>query len=510
MVTRILGSAELGRVVAANAVMQVLFVVAGAGLRPAVQRRYAEPGGESDASRLLSLAVASAALLTVVADVTGPFWSVHVGFDSYSGPVRLAVLWAGISAVTDSCLALLRSQDRLPAFSSVSLLQSVVAEATSLILVHQVQASATMFLLGQLSVQIVAAGLGLTLVPPRGLRPGDGRLVVSALTYGVPLIPAVLCTFVLDTADRLIIQNELGPGEVARYHVAYNIGALPTLLVGLLSATWLPRTFAVAAGRERAAVLAASRDVLFGLLAPVVLGLSAVAPLVLRLWAPASYRVEGLLAVNAVVVISVLPYAAGLVSTRALMAEGRTGAVAVAQAVAAVANVALNLVLIPRYGLLGSAAATCAAYLLLHAILRQFAGSLVPGRPPASLLVRSGTAALGAMVAVVVPSSGVALAGRCAVVLLSLVWFGRLVRSATRTDERPGGRHARARRPAARPASGASSGRGPGVPPLRRQDQRCGVRADGAFAAAAGQPAAPNPHQPLQLVPGGGRGARAS
>jgi O-antigen/teichoic acid export membrane protein len=428
-VTRLLTPPQFGRVAAANAVMQVLFVVAGLGLSTALQRQYAGPGGHRDAPRVLGFALVAAALVTAVADLTGPLWSPVLGFGAYQGAVRLAVFWAGVSAMTNTSLALLRSQDRLRAFGVVSLLQSVVAEVTSLVLVV-VAPTATMFLLGQLSVQIVATVTALALAPPRMVRPADRRLIAAALAFGLPLLPAVLCTFVLNSADRLLLQSQMGAIAVARYQVAYNVGALPILLVGVLNSSWMPRIFSLAQGRERSAVLAASRDLLYKVLAPVVIGMAAGAPIVLSVWAPASYRPEELLLVNALVVVSVVPYTSGLSSTRALMAEGRTVFVAVAQGIAAAANVVLNLVLIPRWGLAGSAAATFLAFALLHEVLLVRARALIPLRPSAGLRVGLLAVIVLALTTALLPATGFCLIVRCVVTTVCLVWFGLVVRGA--------------------------------------------------------------------------------
>ncbi|MGY1779754.1 lipopolysaccharide biosynthesis protein [Geodermatophilus sp. SYSU D01036] len=423
LMTRALAAPAFGDVVAANAVMQVAFVLAGLGLYTAIQRRYAQSGGRRDPATLLGFSIVASTGVTVCLELTGPLWAVALGFDAYSGPVRVAVLWAGASAVTNSALALLRSQDRLAAFSTVSLLQSVVAEATSLLLVIGVEPTATMFLLGQLGVQVVAMTVALVMTPPRLPRPRDRAMLGRALAFGLPLVPAVLSTFVLNSADRLMVQSELGATAVARYQVAYNVGALPMLLLGVLNTSWMPRIFSFKESHERAAVIAASRDTLYRLLMPVLVGLAAGAPLVLRIWAPPEYEPETLLMVNAVVLASAIPYTAGLSATRTLMAEGRTGYVALAQGIAGTTNVGLNLVLIPLLGLTGSAAATLVSLGVLHLLMIRRAQTLIRvTRPPTGLLV--GLLATGAATLLIatVPA-GTGIVARAAVVLAALAWF---------------------------------------------------------------------------------------
>jgi O-antigen/teichoic acid export membrane protein len=434
VITRVMGVAQFGGVAAATAVMQILFVVAGLGLSTAIQRQYAARGGPAQARTLLTVALAAALVVTVLIDATGELWSPYLGFGSYGGAVRLAVVWAGVSAVTNSALALLRSKDQLLAFSSVSLLQSVGAAAASLALVATVQPTATAFIFGQLLLQVLALALAFVWVMPGPLRRSDSALVRAALAYGLPLVPAVLGTFVLGAADRFIVQAQLGTVEVARYQIAYNIGSIPLLLVSILNAAWLPRIFALEDKRERPAVLTASRDALYVLLIPVVIGLSVGAPLMLRIWAPPAYRPDELLLVTALVIVAVLPYTAGTASTRALLAHGQTRWIALATLAAGVVNVGLNLVLVPAYGLTGAALATFLAYLALQWMLASRVPVPVAARPASPRLLLAVVAAgLVALLAAALPTSAGFLVLRSVAVLVTIAWFAWQVRSLTTT-----------------------------------------------------------------------------
>ncbi len=436
LMTRVLDAPSFGEVAAANAVMQVVFVVVGIGLYQAIQREYARDPGGRGAAKLLSVSVVAAVLLSSLGYLSGPLWAPHVGFSSFSEALRIAVLWAAASAVTNSALALLRSQDRLLAFSTVSLLQSVVASIASLVLVLRFSDTAETFLLGQLIVQVFAALLGLALARPRVPGRRDRDLVETALAFSLPLVPAVLCTFILNTSDRLILQSHLGSTAVAQYQVAYNVGSLPILLLGVLNSSWMPRFFSFKEAHERTAVISASRDLLYSLLVPVLIGLAAGAPLVLRFWAPPSYQPDTLLLVNAIVLVTAIPFAAAQASMRGLMADGRTMFIAAAQAVAAGLNVLLNLVLIPHFQLAGSAAATLLSFGALHVLMATRVRTLsrTLGRvrlPRASLMALLVLAAVVTLALSAVPA-GSALVLRVVLVLLTLAWFGGRFVSATK------------------------------------------------------------------------------
>jgi O-antigen/teichoic acid export membrane protein len=359
--TRLLGPSRFGVVASSIAVMQVLVAVASLGLQSAVQRCYAR-FGERDARRLITLAIASSLVVFVLASASAPGWAPALGLGRYPAAVRFAVAWALLTAISNAALGLLRSRDQLVPFATVSLSQSIVAEVLSLLLVVAVRRSAAAYVLGQLVAQALAVAVALALTRPLPLGRRHLRMVTGALRYSIPLVPGALAVFVLEASDRLVLQHDLGAAAVARYAVAYNIGAIPILLLGVLDSVWMPRVFALDDERVRDSVLTRSRDALYALLIPVVAGLAIGGPILLHLWAPASYRPDGLLLVLALVAASSIPVAGAISHTRVLLTEGRTAAVAVATTIAAGTNLVLNVVLVPRLGIEGSALATLLSY----------------------------------------------------------------------------------------------------------------------------------------------------
>jgi O-antigen/teichoic acid export membrane protein len=425
-ITRVLGVSEFGTVTSANAAMQVLFIVAGFGLQAAVQREYAARPAFPGARRLVGFAVVAAVLVSVLAWMTVGLWSRPMGLADEPAALKLAVVWAGSSAITNISLGLLRSQDRLIAFATVSLMQSVIAEALSLVLAVTGHASAEDFLLGQVIAQLIAVGLGLILAPPALFLPSDRELVRNALRFALPLVPSVLSTFVLSTSDRLIVEAHLGSEAVARYQVAYNVAAMPMLLLSVLSSAWMPRFFGLTNENDRHTLLRVSRDALNRLMIPVVLGFAFGGPLVLRIWAPASYRPDQLQLVMTIVLVTVVPFAAQLSVTRTLMTVGQTTKIAWTTLLAAAVNVVLNLVLIPSYGLTGSAIATLAAYCLLYLVLSFFGRSVSLGSSPRATQLQLGLAIGIAFISAAVPESRLVILVRLVGALATLAWFLRV------------------------------------------------------------------------------------
>jgi O-antigen/teichoic acid export membrane protein len=426
--TRILGPSSYGLVASSIAVMQVLLVLGALSLQTAVQRQFAEPRGERDARRLITLSIVTSALVFVVADATGPLWAPALGFGGYPHAVRFAIAWASLGAITQVALGLLRSYERLIAFAAVSLLQSVVAAALGLLLVLLVQRSSAEYVLGQVLAQAAAVAVALYCTRPLAIRRRHLQMARRALGYALPLVPGALATFVLDAADRLVLQHSLGSEAVARYAVAYNLGSIPILLLGALSTMWMPRVFALAESGLRNSVLAQSRNALYALLIPVVAGLSLGAPLLLRIWAPPSYRPDDLLLVLATVAASSFAVAGATTNIRVLLAEGRTAPIALATIFAAAVNLALNFALVPIWKLEGSALATLLAYVAFHASLVPVARRVHPfPRTQLLLAVEAAIAVAIAIGSTWLPVSRPALVIRLLVALACLGVFASVL-----------------------------------------------------------------------------------
>ncbi len=92
LISCVLDVTAFGQLAAANAVMQVLFVITGLGLAGALQRTYAQADGRDNARRLLTGLLAAALVLTLLVDLTGMRWAPLLGFDGYPDALRLAGL----------------------------------------------------------------------------------------------------------------------------------------------------------------------------------------------------------------------------------------------------------------------------------------------------------------------------------------------------------------------------------------------------------------------------------
>ena len=388
LMTRVLGLHQYGIFAADLALLYVLYYTSNLGLNIGIQRLYSQVDGERRSRNLLAASLVLVSLITALVYLTGPRWSPVLGFGHFPLSTRLTVVWSGLFAMTWICLAVLRCHERLLVFTIVCLLQAIVGIGIGTLVAYLHRQLATDVLWCALVTQAVAVLLSLSTVTPHWRGLWDLRTVGATLRFSLPIVPLQLSTFVLSASDRFIILRDLGAGATGRYQVAYTLGAVGISLLTFLNLAWLPRIFAIHDRRTRADVLAASRDGLYRLLVPVTIGIALAGPILLRIWAPRSFRTEQLLPVIVLVVASTIPVCTAFVHSRVLLSEGRSAVVAVVTIVAAGVNVAMNLALVPHLGINGSALSTTVSYAILATGMAALSRLLLPlARPSVRLWV---------------------------------------------------------------------------------------------------------------------------
>jgi O-antigen/teichoic acid export membrane protein len=380
VLTRRLSPGEYGQLALAISAMQILGPILSFGLPFASQKEFAGEDGIRRARGMLAISILLAAVALLIVVLAAPAWGPAVGLYRVLD-ARLAAVWGACFALTWTSLAILRSRENLGRVIVVSAFQSLGSQAVGLALLYWRAPTLTNYLDGVIIGQGAAALVGVLSLRPDWLALMAMRRYSRAFLFGLPMVPQQLSVFILYAGDRIVVRHDLGSAATGRYSVAYNVGSLGVVLLVFVNQAWMPRIYAVADRRVRSKLLADSRDALNLLLVPVVIGLAAAAPVVLRVWAPQSFGPSGLTSIVGLVAICTFPYGQFLANMRALMSEGMTGRAAVTTLIAAVVNVGLNVAMVPFLGITGSALATVLSYALLAWLTRPYASSglEVPG-----------------------------------------------------------------------------------------------------------------------------------
>lgn len=425
--------AEFGRLASAIALHQLLLVVALVGLDQAIVLKRAEDGHDLNAKALVSAAVLIACAVTGLLWVTARWWAVLFGFDPASPLMTATVLWTVPSAAVLVLMGVLMASDRLRSFSLVSLLGAVGGPVLGIFGVVLLAGSVETYAWGLLAADAIAAITAVCFIRPHLRGAFSWPLVRPALVFGLPLMLGSLSSFVLNAGDRIILLGIAGPAEVGRYQVAYTVGFIAAQLVSLAGMAWTPRFAAVSDRLLRWRIIGQSRDAIYGLLSPVVLGIILGAPVLLRIVAPPSFRPETLLPVVFLILLSAYPLAASRATGAMLITTRRTRPLAFWAAVCAAVNVVLNLIFVPIAGIAGAAAATLIAFALQAIGQRISVGDRDSWpRTPTRMLVQASIVIMVATIFVLLPHGVAWDAARFCLGLACLPWAWRELQRARR------------------------------------------------------------------------------
>jgi O-antigen/teichoic acid export membrane protein len=257
-------------------------------------------------------------------------------------------------------LDLLRLEFRPIPYSALGIGRALFAGAIGAFLAGPLQMGIAGLLLANVLFGVVAIVVTLGLARDTWAPVFHRGAARKLLGFGLPLIPTGLAYWVIAYSDRFFLIQLLGVGSAGIYAVANRVSLGVQLILYAFEAAWWPYAYARAREPDH-------REQFARIFTIVVVGTLAIAVLV------GMFAREILLVITTSEFVSAYPYvgflalalvvhgAYGIISIGVQLGE-RTRHMAWTSAVAAIANIALNLLLIPWLGILGAALATLAAY----------------------------------------------------------------------------------------------------------------------------------------------------
>lgn len=291
-------------------------------------------------------------------------------------------------------LSLLRNEGRSGLHSVFEILTRVLTLAAFVALAFSGLRSAVYILGGTAIAEGLVVGLQMLLLARRHLllpKLVDWSLLRSSLAFGAPLILYELASIVLDSGDRILIRRFLGDAQLGLYSAAYNLSSyLQDSLMTPINLTIVPIYMRLWKQDGVGATQHFLSQALSWFLVATCLicGLTLLcAQEVVVLIASARFSLAARLL--PVLVPGLMLYATHIFLNVGLVLQKRTGLMATLVCASAVVNLALNLLLIPRYGLMGGAWATLLASFLLVVLLGCFSYRTLPLHVNFSLVARS-------------------------------------------------------------------------------------------------------------------------
>jgi O-antigen/teichoic acid export membrane protein len=374
LLTRVLSVADYGMLSLTLQVAAMAVVLSKLGLQNSIQRFHQEYTAAPEAgsqqrfySTLLlgaALSAAAVALLFIVGLQALPGSWIPSAFR------KVLLVGSGlvfIRAMHPIVMNFLRAERKTKAFNIVDVLTKATSIGFVCVLLFAWSRSAKAALVGTVAIESVALIVLILGVLPRGVispHAFDEKLYWAAITFGLPMVGYEFAAVVLDSGDRLLVNHYLGFQAVGYYSAGYNMATyILNLLMYPVNLAIFPiymKLWTDKGADETRMFLsdALSHFVMVGL------GLMAGVAVTARdaVIVLGSRKLQEAYPLLPVLFFGLLLYSLHIFFNPGLVIHKKTFTMAKIITAAAILNVLLNVVLIPRIGLQGAAVATLISY----------------------------------------------------------------------------------------------------------------------------------------------------
>jgi O-antigen/teichoic acid export membrane protein len=369
--TSYLGTEGFGKIETITALSTVLVIVLSAGISSAFFRFYFD--SHDPARRVLvvrtafwfTMGMATAGLVLGCVLATPLAHLLRLGDDPWLVRAGAVGLWAQMNYA--QLTNLFRVEERSVQFVIASVANILITVGVTVLLVVGLDKGPTGAVVGNF---VGTLAVYLVLVGYRRYQLGwqfDRSLLREMNRFGLPLVPSALALWAINFIDRFFVAVYKGQGEVGVYSLAVRASSVIVFLMIAFRLAWPAFAYSIDDDASARRTYSYVLTYLLFVCCWISLALGALAPWIVKVLAPTKpefHRADeavGLLAFASTAYAGYTVLAIGIGRARQTQFNW------IVSGAAAALNVGLNFVLIPRYGMMGAAVSTAAAYIALFA-----------------------------------------------------------------------------------------------------------------------------------------------
>ena len=323
--------------------------------------------------------------------------------EHFAGTLRYSAIILMLDSLAVIPFASLRLQRKVRRFATIKIVNIVINVTANIVLLLKFHAGVEgIFISG-----IIASSVTLLLLLPTILQKLDFRfhkdLYRALLKFGLPYIPAGLAAMMVQVIDRPILLALTNESTVGIYQANYRLGIFMMLIVSMYDYAWRP--FFLTHANEPNAKQLFARILTYFIL------FSAIVVLLVSLYIDdlVKFRVFGRFVINpaywsglGIVPIILVGYLFNGIYVNfmaGIYIEKKTSHLPYITGIGAIINVAVNFLMIPKYGMFGAAWATLFAYAGMAIAIYIVSHRFYPVRYEMNRLLKIGIALSFALIA---------------------------------------------------------------------------------------------------------------
>ena len=377
--TRILSTSDYGIVTTYNSWIGILSMIVGFALHMSVRIAavdYKEKLDDFMSSIILFVTLVVFCMTVVVA---GGIKLLHI--DANILLVIICMLHTNSTATIEDYSTYLMMKYNYKARTALMVLPNLISVVFSVFVIKFVLKSE--LYLGRIVPTAAVMILFSILIAFSVLKKGKNRInwdyIKYAMAISAPLILHGIALNILSQSDRIMITSLAGAAQTGIYSLIYNFSMIATVITTTLEGIWVPWFINKLKMNSRDEINVIAKDYI-NLMTYAMAALILVAPEVVKILANESYW-EGISIIPPVVLANYVIFAYSLYVNIEHYYK-KTPYVTVNTIIAAVSNIVLNFLFIPKYGYVAAAYTTLASYLISFMLHTRYAKKLEPNLYP--------------------------------------------------------------------------------------------------------------------------------
>jgi O-antigen/teichoic acid export membrane protein len=288
--------------------------------------------------------------------------------------VAAVMLWANLNY--QQMASLFRVEQRSYAYVIASVTNVLITIGSTILLVVGLHKGAVGALVGNFTGTLCVY---FPLLVYRRFQLGlefDRTLLRQMNAFGLPLVPSALALWVNNFSDRLFLVKLAGASEVGLYSIGIRVSSAIVLLLTAFRTAWPAFAYSISDEREARATYGYVLTYVLLVVCWAALALGALGPWIVHVLTTPKFfsaqRVVALLAFSNAAKAGFMVVSIGIGRAR------RTRFNWIITGAAAIVNIALNIALIPPYGMIGAAIATVVSFSFMFAFMAWHAQRVYP------------------------------------------------------------------------------------------------------------------------------------
>ena len=311
------------------------------------------------ASSMQGLALLLSTFWTIVYLSFHEYWNKLLGLTTTQMLAMMVMIWA--AGAFRYWAAEQRNDYKYRHLVFITLIISVLKPVVGIFFVIHSDDKATARILGLAIVELAGYSFSFFVQMRRGRQFYSAKYWKHALLFNLPLIPHYLSQTVLNTADRIMIRDMIGPSEAGIYSLAYSISKIMSMFNQALTQTLSPWMYQKIKADRAKDIERIAYPCLIGI-GLVNLLLIALAPEIVKLFAPKTYH-------NAVWIIPPVAMSLYFMFGYHLFAcfefyYEKTGFIMISSLISALMNILLNYIFIQIFGYYAAGYTTLICYMI--------------------------------------------------------------------------------------------------------------------------------------------------